>query len=57
MQKKILKAIQNIDKEENKIYNCDNNVLKAWLSGMGNMYALIQEGDYVLDRTYLSNYF
>lgn len=46
-----------IDKEENKIYNCDNNVLKAWLSGMGNMYALMQEGDYVLDRTYLSNYF
>ena len=22
-----------------------------------DMYALIQEGDYVLDRTYLSNYF
>lgn len=51
------KEYEYIDKEENKIYNCDNNVLKAWLSGMGNMYALMQEGDYILDRTYLSNYF
>lgn len=48
---------QYIDKEENKIYNCNNNILKAWLSGLGNMYALMQEGNYVLDRTYLSNYF
>ena len=48
---------QYMDKEENKIYNCSNNVLKAWLSGLGNMYALMQDGDYVLDRTYLSNFF
>ena len=51
------KEYDYIDQEENKIYNCDNNILKAWLSGLGNMYALMQDGNYVLDRTYLSNYF
>lgn len=46
-----------IDNEEIKIYNSDNSVLKTWLSGTGIIYALTQEGDYVLDRTYLSNFF
>lgn len=51
------KEYEHIDMRENEIYDSNNLKLRAWLTGMGNIYALMQEGDYILDRSYLSNYF
>ena len=45
-----------IDNQENIIYNSDNNILRAWLTGLGNLYSLMKEGNYILDRNYLSNF-
>lgn len=41
------------------IYNLDNEVLKAWFFGLGNLYSFIEyeNEDIIIDRHFASNYF
>ena len=41
------------------IYNLDNEVLKAWFFGLGNLYSFIEyeNEDIIVDRHFASNYF
>lgn len=41
------------------IYNLDNEIIKAWFFGMGNIYTFLkyQDTDLVIDRHFASNYF
>ena len=43
----------------NKIYQFDDERIKAWLFGLGNIYAYLKYGDkdIVTDRHFVSNYF
>ncbi len=42
-----------------KIYKFDNEILKAWFFGMGNLYSFLnhENDDLVIDRHFASNYF
>lgn len=42
-----------------KIYNFDNEILKAWFFGLGNLYSFIEyeNSDVIIDRHFASNYF
>lgn len=41
------------------IYNLDNEIIKAWFFGMGNVYSFLKykDCDLVIDRHFASNYF
>lgn len=43
----------------NRIFNNENPIIKAWLTGLGNIYSLAnsETKDIIIDRNILSNYF
>lgn len=49
----------NLSAISNNIYNLDNEIIKAWFFGMGNLYTILenQDSDIVIDRHFVSNYF
>lgn len=43
----------------NNIFNRENSIIKAWLTGLGNIYSLAspEKENIIIDRNILSNYF
>lgn len=56
---KILSGNINLREISKNIYNFNDEILKAWFFGLGNLYTILKyEGeDLIIDRHFVSNYF
>lgn len=48
-----------LSKVSNNIYGLDDEIIKAWFFGLGNIYSILEncEEDLIIDRHFASNYF
>jgi len=56
---KVLSGNINLREISKNIYNFNDEILKAWFFGLGNLYTILKyEGeDLIIDRHFVSNYF
>ena len=56
---KTLSGKKNLDEISKNIYNFDDEILKAWFFGLGNLYTILKYKDenLIIDRHFISNYF
>lgn len=56
---KLLSGKKILDEISKNIYNFDDEILKAWFFGLGNLYTILKYKDenLIIDRHFISNYF
>ena len=56
---KVSDGKETLDAVSRSIYNFDDEIIKAWFFGLGNIYSIIKnyDNDIVIDRHFASNYF
>lgn len=56
---KDLDGKETLSKVSNNIYGLDDEIIKAWFFGLGNIYSILENADedLIIDRHFASNYF
>ena len=59
METKDIDGKRNLQNISENIYDLDDEILKAWFFGLGNLYSFInyKDKDLIIDRHFASNYF
>ena len=59
MDTRLVNGKDNLSAISNNIYNFDDEIIKAWFFGMGNLYSFLKykNTDLIIDRHFASNYF